>query len=236
MNELLIVLIVLLGVNIIAAFYTNYCFCVGDYDIDEKGEDEEFKSFSKVMVIIGILLLFLSILVLVWEYDNAKRLGQGEFEALHEGSRAEAIARDIWLASVEGDIDEYDRLKELVEKSKSEWEAEYIEEYIPRISYAVPVYIFITGVLFPLYMYPTKVARKKRHEQYKAITWLNYLFGCTLIVWVALLIWSNSSSDDKTLENGAAYSRLTNLQKLLDSKMITEAEFEAKKKEILEKI
>lgn len=56
----------------------------------------------------------------------------------------------------------------------------------------------ILGLIFFLYMFPSKVARKKAHEQTKAIIWLNFLFGLTVVGWIAMLIWANSEKNHKT--------------------------------------
>lgn len=56
--------------------------------------------------------------------------------------------------------------------------------------------IALLGILFPLYMFPAKTARRKAHEQTKVIVWLNGLLGCTVICWIAMIIWANSQKDN----------------------------------------
>jgi hypothetical protein len=98
--------------------------------------------------------------------------------------------------------------------------------------------ILIIALLFPIYMYPTKVARRTEHEQTSAIAWLNFLFGGTIILWLVLLVWANSSKPSQpqpvaTPQESSLTDKLQELQKLKDQGILTEEEFEAKKKQIL---
>lgn len=104
--------------------------------------------------------------------------------------------------------------------------------------------IFSLGILFPLYMYPTKVARRNAHAQTTAIAWLNFLLGLTIVVWIVMLIWANSSSEKKisaevlTIRqtNTSITDKLKELQSLRETGILTEEEFAAKKAELLAKL
>lgn len=95
--------------------------------------------------------------------------------------------------------------------------------------------IALLGILFPLYMLPAKIARKKAHEQTKVIVWLNGLLGCTVICWIAMIIWANSEKNSvQTIPQEATLTdKLDELKKLQKQGLLTEEEFEAKKKQIL---
>jgi uncharacterized membrane protein len=89
------------------------------------------------------------------------------------------------------------------------------------------------GLFFAVYMFPSKVARKKSHEQTTAIVWINAIFGCTLVLWIAMLIWANSSSKNSNSNQMSLTDELNEIQKLKEQGLITEEEFEEKKKQIL---
>lgn len=91
-------------------------------------------------------------------------------------------------------------------------------------------------LLFPIYMYPTKVARKTDHDQTTAITWLNFFFAETLIMWIILLIWANSGKKQVpqvVVKEDSLTDKLQEIQKLKEQGLLTEEEFETKKKQIL---
>ncbi|MBO5448316.1 MAG: superinfection immunity protein [Ruminococcus sp.] len=100
------------------------------------------------------------------------------------------------------------------------------------------------AILFILYMYPTKVARRNSHEQTTPIAWLNAIFGCTIIGWIAMLIWANSGKSSKTPTivqvagetNQTAADKIKDLKSLLDQNIISQEEFETKRKELLDKM
>lgn len=101
------------------------------------------------------------------------------------------------------------------------------------------------SLIFPLYMYPTKIARKKEHEQTTAIAWINAFLGITVIGWIAMLMWANSKKEIISREINTAPQHQTIIQEtdnieklksLLDSGIITQEEFEAKRTELLSKI
>jgi protein-S-isoprenylcysteine O-methyltransferase Ste14 len=89
------------------------------------------------------------------------------------------------------------------------------------------------GLFFALYMFPSKVARKKSHEQTTAIVWINAILGCTIVLWIAMLIWANSSSKKSDSNQISLTDELNEIQKLKEQGLITEEEFEEKKKQIL---
>lgn len=118
----------------------------------------------------------------------------------------------------------------------------YIEDYV--LEYISTFYIIIVyGFLFRLYMYPTKVARRNVHEQTIAITWLNALFGETVIVWIAMLMWANTKKTPKaalTAQPAEAVQtvgeKMKELKELSDQGIISQEEFENKKQELLSKM
>ncbi|MCL2638650.1 MAG: superinfection immunity protein [Oscillospiraceae bacterium] len=98
-------------------------------------------------------------------------------------------------------------------------------------------------VLFPLYMYPTRVARRFEHEQTTAIAWLNLLFAYTVLGWVLLLVWANSAKAKEIkvsanapvtqVINTSDADELKKFKDLFDTGVITEEEFNAKKQQLL---
>jgi Superinfection immunity protein len=60
----------------------------------------------------------------------------------------------------------------------------------------VPDFI-VVGIAVVLYWAPTIVAWKRKHHNAVAIALLNLFFGWTIIVWIAALIWSATSSSER---------------------------------------
>ena len=90
-------------------------------------------------------------------------------------------------------------------------------------------------LLAAIYFLPTAVAVKRNHESKLAIFVLNLLAGWTLLGWVAAFIWSFTNQLAAT--NAAPVGVGDELQKLADLKnsgVLTDAEFEAQKKRILD--
>ncbi len=99
--------------------------------------------------------------------------------------------------------------------------------------------IFIA--LLGLYFLPTIVAHSRNHPSFLAIFIVNLLLAWSLIGWVVALVWSFADLRVvflRTDENfGGAKSEVEAIEKLAelrDRGIITEQEFNAKKKRILE--
>ena len=96
------------------------------------------------------------------------------------------------------------------------------------------------GLLFSLYMYPSKIARKKEHDQTAVIVWLNALLGWTVIGWIVMLIWGNSAQKSTSANEGVLVSdeteKLLKLKTLAEQGAITQEEYEQKRKELLSKM
>ena len=84
-----------------------------------------------------------------------------------------------------------------------------------------------------LYFLPAIMAYKNGHESRQVILLIDFLFGWTLIGWLASLIWACVKNDNKEVINGNKYEDLARLQKLKDSGTITEVEFEIEKQKLL---
>lgn len=129
-----------------------------------------------------------------------------------------------------------------MERSLGDWREYYIHNQFDYYGYKVmALLIVILNLFFWLYMYPTKTARIKNHDQTTAIAWLNAIFGITVIGWVAMLIWANSPgnyNDDqnKKMNLNQLENQLEKLKSLLDSGVITQEEFEEKRKDLIKNI
>ena len=118
------------------------------------------------------------------------------------------------------------------------WQDRYMFQYI--CSFFI---IIVYGFLFRLFMYPTKVARRNVHEQTIAITWINALFGETVIVWIAMLMWANTKKTPKAALAAqpaeavqTVGEKMKELKELSDQGIISQEEFENKKQELLSKM
>ncbi len=113
----------------------------------------------------------------------------------------------------------------------------YISDYQVGLLLFEGLPMLLLGALFPLYMYPTKVARTNGHNQAIVITWINAIFGVTLIFWLAMLIWANQGGNTKkAIGETSLKDKLSELQKLKDENLIAQEEFDAKRKEIIDRM
>lgn len=92
------------------------------------------------------------------------------------------------------------------------------------------------ALLFIVYMFPTKIARQKFHEQTAAIAWINGVLGWTIVGWVAMLIWANSSGKGNEAVKADAADRFRQLEELKLKGIITEKEYEEQKSKILQEL
>lgn len=98
------------------------------------------------------------------------------------------------------------------------------------------IFPFGFALLFILYMFPTKIARQKCHEQTAAIAWVNGILGWTIVGYVAMLIWANSSGKENEPVRADAADRFRQLEELKLKGVITEKEYEEQKSKILQEL
>lgn len=98
-------------------------------------------------------------------------------------------------------------------------------------------------ILSIIYMYLTKLARRTEHTAATVIFWLNIFFGWTFIMWIVLMIWASNGRTEKAgivqknvVPQKSTQDSFEELKRLKDMGMITEDEFEAKRKELLTRI
>jgi uncharacterized membrane protein YqaE (UPF0057 family) len=85
-----------------------------------------------------------------------------------------------------------------------------------------------------IYFLPSLVGHKKKNAN--AIFILNLLLGWTLLGWVVALVWALTNEEKTAGTAESPHSSADEISKLADLKsrgIITEAEFEAKKKKLL---
>lgn len=58
--------------------------------------------------------------------------------------------------------------------------------------------IFFLAVIGIIYFIPAKIAQDRKHNNAKAIFWLNFFTGFTGIGWVLCLVWAKTDNVDKT--------------------------------------
>lgn len=98
--------------------------------------------------------------------------------------------------------------------------------------------LIISAPLISLYFLPYLIARKKEHRQTRAIYILTIFTGWTIIAWIIALVWAHTIPTEKTyIHQDIAQSNASEILKykeLYDSGIITEKEYEAKKKQLLD--
>ena len=93
--------------------------------------------------------------------------------------------------------------------------------------------VFVLVALL-IYFLPSLVAYNKRNAS--AIFLLNLFLGWTLLGWVAALVWAATNEPKAAAAPQPSHSAADEISKLADLKtkgLISEAEFEAKKKKLL---
>jgi len=112
-----------------------------------------------------------------------------------------------------------------------------VVKYIQKLSLTtefkiMPIAFVIVALL--IYFLPSFVAHRKQNAN--AILILNLFLGWTLLGWVAALVWALTSEQKSAATVQPPHSTADEISKLADLKskgIITEAEFEAKKKKLL---
>lgn len=98
--------------------------------------------------------------------------------------------------------------------------------------------LIIPGILTQcIYFIPYLIANSKAHTQETAIFVLNLFAGWTIIAWIIALVWACTSAKEKVvIQQKPQLSSADELKKykdLLDSGIITQEEFDAKKNQLL---
>ncbi len=92
-------------------------------------------------------------------------------------------------------------------------------------------------ILLVVYFVPTVVASGRSHQSATAIFCLNLLLGWTLLGWVIAFVWSFTNPTQVVVRNKPVKSTADEIQKLANLKeqgILTEDEFNKKKRQILE--
>lgn len=111
-------------------------------------------------------------------------------------------------------------------------------EFYPSEILLYLVLLIIPGIITQcLYFIPYLIANKKGHSQENAIFILNLLAGWTIIAWIIALVWAFTepkqiANTQQPLKSNA--DELLKYKELLDSGAISQEEFDAKKKQILD--
>jgi RsiW-degrading membrane proteinase PrsW (M82 family) len=97
--------------------------------------------------------------------------------------------------------------------------------------------LFILAIFLAFYFLPTIIASQRGHNSTGAIFLLNFLLGWTFMGWIAALIWSftNPSTVVERDSNSAA-DEIAKLATLKDLGVLTEKEFNDKKRQILDRV
>lgn len=206
-----------------------------------KKKDVLYNKCIKISVIAGIVSLicfsvpcvpaaFISARDCYNYYQEEDRLSELQYYIDMADGRA---YDNTWLRYTQ----EARNLSDAIERSLSGWRSWYLTHYFDNEYIKILLLPVILNLLFVLYMYPTKTARIKNHDQTTAITWLNAIFGITVIGWVAMLIWANSPGNYNDDQNKKMnLNQLEKLKSLLDSGVITQEEFEEKRKDLIKNI
>lgn len=115
------------------------------------------------------------------------------------------------------------------------WQGKLYQSNIMRIISLIWIAAALYSILY-IYMFPSILAYKKNNTRLNQIIIINIFLGATVIGWVAALV----ISVDKKLANGGGDKNIENklgeIKLLLENKIITQEEYELKRKEILSRI
>lgn len=98
--------------------------------------------------------------------------------------------------------------------------------------------LIILAVFLAFYFLPTLIASQRNHTSTGAIFLLNFLLGWTFLGWVAALIWSFTNPSAVVVgdyNKRSAADEIEKLASLRDKGVLTEKEFNQKKRQILDK-
>ena len=101
------------------------------------------------------------------------------------------------------------------------------------------IFLLIPGIFTQcIYFIPYLIANKKGHPQETAIFILNLFAGWTILAWIIALVWAfikpKSVSNIQQIQMSSA-DELMKYKNLLDSGVISQEEFDQKKKDLLNK-
>lgn len=111
------------------------------------------------------------------------------------------------------------------------WDFEAGEVFFWLIVFIIP------GILTQLlYFLPYIIAHYKLHRQETAIFVLNLFAGWTIVIWIICLVWAFvEGGKEKVIQPAVSSAKeLEEYKKLLDNNIITQEEFEQKKKQLLD--
>lgn len=99
--------------------------------------------------------------------------------------------------------------------------------------------IFIVIISLLIYFLPAIIASNQKKENAGAVLALNFLLGWTLIGWVIALVWAMTKDKQPIVTTAATApstaDELTKLAELKEKGVLSDEEFEVKKKEFLSK-
>jgi len=91
------------------------------------------------------------------------------------------------------------------------------------------------AIILCIYFLPAINAYSKKKRNAGAVLTLNFFLGWTLIGWVIAMVWSATEDDEKiVITKHSSADELEKLAELKTKGVISEEEFQAKKKKILE--
>lgn len=217
-----IIFIIFYFLGLIQIFFLN------KQDRTASEKDSKLKSTSKKMIFISLTTLIINI---IYYSSSSYSLYNEDYRINWQYQNNSIFYYDFRLRYLEGKIskEEYDMVVNGPDN---------VIEYFFRSEIFIPFIIFsllivIMGVFFKLYIYPTKVAIVNGHSQANVISYVNYCFGLTLIIWLAMLMWANSVNKPVQQETSLTY-KFEELKNIHDSNLISDEEFETKRKELLD--
>lgn len=211
--------------------------------VKSTGTDTLYKKLSIAMIIVGIVT---ALGCIVGSYLDSYDLAKFYYEHYNAEDRLDIaqsyLDRAQYLLN-QGNIVGFHDVSSIAEQYISPGDSPMaymhwgIDDVSVNFESVIPFCgIALLGILFPLYMFPSKTARRKAHEQTKVIVWLNGLLSCTVICWIAMIIWTNSSGKENEPVRADAADRFRQLEELKLKGVITEKEYEEQKSKILQEL
>lgn len=111
-------------------------------------------------------------------------------------------------------------------------------DFSPNEAFWIIIAMIIPGIFTQcVYFIPYLIANSKAHAQENAIFVLNLFAGWTLVAWIIALVWACTSPKEKVViqqkQQLSSADELKKYRELLDSGIITQDEFDAKKNQLL---
>ncbi len=200
---------------------------------DDCDNSIKFQNMSKTILKYAILFFVTLLLIFISKCEGDYKCNIYSNYAYNGSSFVHYSVEEEYESGIMSD-EEYEQYRRQLPRSRFYTFKKFVSVYCSPL-----IMIIILGILFPYYMYPWKIAQNNKHKQQNAIGIITYLFGTTVIIWIGMLVWANSETEKNS--NSSSYvnsttDKIKELNSMKEAGLISDEEFEAKRKELIDKM